>query len=273
MRTEEQIREHYELEVELADRLRNSKKEDRAKLYGEVYNELFSKIKHHPQLTRKISEDESRQNIEQQLRFLKRFLSPETTYLEVGAGDCLLAFEVAGYVKESIAVDVSDSITHNTEKPANFRLLITNGTEIPVAPGSIGVAYSNQLMEHLHPDDAFEQLQNICSSLAKNGKYICVTPNRINGPHDVSAYYDDTARGFHLKEYTCGELSGLFKKAGFDSTAAYVGFGSFFVKAPVFILAGYERFLMVLPRKFRKLLMKTSFFRGVLFIRLAGIKK
>jgi ubiquinone/menaquinone biosynthesis C-methylase UbiE len=273
MRTEAQIREHYELEVELADRLRRSKKEDRAKLYGEVYNELFSKIEHHPQLTRKISEEESRQNIEQQLRFLKRFLSPETTYLEVGAGDCLLAFEVANNVSESIAVDVSDSITKNAERPSNFRLLLTNGTEIPVEPGSVKVAYSNQLMEHLHEDDAFEQLQNICSSLAKNGKYICVTPNRINGPHDVSVYYDDIARGFHMKEYTWGELSRLFKKAGFDKTAAYIGFGSLFINVPVYLLAGYENILMALPRKFRKLLMKTSLFRGVLFIRLVGIKK
>jgi predicted SAM-dependent methyltransferase len=51
-------------------------------------------------------------------------------------------------------------------------------------------------MEHLHPDDAFEQLKQIYTALTPGGLYICTTPNRLTGPHDVSKYFDETAAGF-----------------------------------------------------------------------------
>ena len=62
-------------------------------------------------------------------------------------------------------------------------------------------------MEHLHPDDALEQLQNIYSALVPGGIYLCITPNRLSGPQDVSRDFDMVATGFHLKEYTISELS------------------------------------------------------------------
>jgi hypothetical protein len=31
-------------------------------------------------------------------------------------------------------------------------------------------------MEHLHPEDAFEQLRNIIRALAPGGRYVCITP-------------------------------------------------------------------------------------------------
>jgi hypothetical protein len=64
------------------------------------------------------------------------------------------------------------------------------------------VAYSYQLMEHLHPGDALEQLVNIYQALKRDSVYCCVTPNRISGPHDISVYFDTVAQGLHLKEYS-----------------------------------------------------------------------
>lgn len=45
-RTYEELKEHYEIEKELAEGLRNSTKEQRRKLYSSVYDELFERI--HP---------------------------------------------------------------------------------------------------------------------------------------------------------------------------------------------------------------------------------
>ena len=56
---------------------------------------------------------------------------------------------------------------------------------------------------------ALEQLQNIHRSLADDWLYICITPNRLDGPHDVSQYFDGVARGFHMKEYTTAALARL----------------------------------------------------------------
>jgi hypothetical protein len=51
--------------------------------------------------------------------------------------------------------------------------------------------------------------------LRQNGTYLCVTPSRLNGPHDISKYFDDEATGLHIKEYTNAELQALFLAAEF----------------------------------------------------------
>jgi hypothetical protein len=60
-----------------------------------------------------------------------------------------------------------------------------------------------------------EQLHNIAKALKPGGRYICITPNRLNGPHDVSSGFDEVARGFPLHEYTHGELGRALRDAGF----------------------------------------------------------
>jgi len=92
-------------------------------------------------------------------------------------------------------VEVSETISANSDTPENFELLITDGREIPVPDGTIDVAYSNQLMEHLHPDDAVEQVTNIFRSLAPGGVYICLTQHRLLGPADISANFDEVPTG------------------------------------------------------------------------------
>jgi hypothetical protein len=60
-----------------------------------------------------------------------------------------------------------------------------------------------------------EQLRNILAALRPGGHYICTTPNRLTGPHDISAGFDDEPRGFQLREYTYHELAPAFRQAGF----------------------------------------------------------
>jgi len=107
----QQLKEHYEIEKELAGRLRNAPKEERKQLYASLYDELFKRVPHHPQLTRKGDSEDSRERVARQMRFLNDFLHPETIFLEVGSGDCSLALEVAKRVRKVYAVDVSKEIT------------------------------------------------------------------------------------------------------------------------------------------------------------------
>jgi ubiquinone/menaquinone biosynthesis C-methylase UbiE len=222
-RSIEQITEHYVLEKQLADTLRNSGKESRSNLYTELYDELFQKIPHHPQMVRKIDAAASWQEITRKMNLVKAYLHPDTTFLEIGPGDCQFSFEVAKLVKQVFAVDVSQEITKQTSPPPNFELIISDGCNVPIADQSVSVIYSNQLMEHLHPDDSFEQLKEIYRVLQPGGFYICVTPNRLAGPHDVSKYFDPVATGFHLQEYTHQELYDLFLKTGFAKVLTYMG--------------------------------------------------
>ena len=232
-RDPQRIRHHYEIERELAQRLRNSSRAERGKLYSVVYDELFQKVPDHPQLWIKDSLERRASQALPRLAMLQRFLRPNATYLEVGAGDCTLAFAVAPHVRRVVAVDVSDAITRNGEQPANFTLALSDGISIPAPPGTVDIAMSDQLMEHLHPDDALDHLRNIYRALAPGGAYVCATPNRHFGPHDISCDFDEVSTGFHLKEYSFTELADLFRAAGFFRLGVLLGGSGRFVQVPL----------------------------------------
>ena len=93
------------------------------------------------------------EKVKREIRYLQPFLRKDATFLEIGPGDCSLSFEVTKSVKKVYAVDVSDVITSNLEKtPQNFQLILSDGCSVPVGANSIDLVYSNQLMEHLHPE-------------------------------------------------------------------------------------------------------------------------
>jgi SAM-dependent methyltransferase len=271
-RTPEQIREHYEIEKELANRLRHASKQERCYLYSSLYDELYRRVSHHPQLTRKTSPIETTQVVESKMKFLRPFLTEDSTFMEVGPGDCALSYEVTKFVKQVYAVDVSDEISKGLTPTDNFQLILSDGCSIPIPQDSVNVAYSNQLMEHLHPNDAFDQLQNIYNTLVPGGIYICITPNRLSGPHDVSKYFDVIATGFHLREYTISELSMLFRKVGFSKVRVYVGAKGIYRRFPAIPLILYERLLYMLPFTLRNAIAHSLPFRILLHIQLVGIK-
>jgi SAM-dependent methyltransferase len=271
-RTMERLRAHYEIEKRLANRLRTASREERRHLYRSLYNELFQLVPDHSQLTKKRLPEEEKTHIHAQFRFLKYFLEKEKSFLEIGPGDCSLSLHVAKSGRPVFAVDVSDEIIKQINLPNNFKLLLSDGTSIPLPHNSIGVAYSNQLMEHLHPDDAFEQLQNIYRVLMPGGVYICITPNRCNGPHDISKYFDTTATGFHLKEYTCTELSALFRKVGFSRVRAYIGGRGMYMRMPIFVIAFCEFLLNKLSDPLRRRIALSLPVWVLLNVRLVGVK-
>lgn len=270
-RSAEQIRNHYLIEKELAAQLRSATKQDRRQLYTSLYDELFRRVPDHPQLSLK-HESHNRRDINNRLALLRKHLHPGVTYLEVGPGDCSLAIEVAQLVRKVYAVDVSNEITREVELPDNFELIISDGSSIPLPPGSIDVAYSDQVMEHLHPDDAMDQLKNIYESLAPGGLYICITPNRLSGPHDVSRYFEEVATGFHLKEYSATELSKMFKAVGFRKLYLLVGARRFHVNTATPVIKAVESLLAVTPKPLGRTLARGLPLRSILGIKLVGTK-
>jgi SAM-dependent methyltransferase len=245
-------RRHYEVEIELARRLRSASKEERRTLYTQLYDELFARVPDHPQLISKQDPAERARSVQVQLAMLSPFLRRKRTFLELGPGDCALSFAVARRVERCYGVDVSAEITRSEDPPDNFRLLLSNGSDIPLPDGSIDVAYSDQLMEHLHDEDAVDQLREIYRVLVPGGVYICITPNRLSGPHDVSKYFDEVARGFHLHEYTASELHRILCSCGFARTDVLVGKGRLTFRVSRFGFELFERCAAHLPRSFRR---------------------
>jgi cyclopropane fatty-acyl-phospholipid synthase-like methyltransferase len=250
-RTAAQLWEQYQVEKELAAKLYNASPLERRKLYSSAYDELFRRIPHHGQLTRKLSPEQRAQYVSLQLRLLGRFLKPSTTLLEIGAGDCSLSLQVASRVRKVYALDVSNFITQGIDVPDNFELILSNGVSVPVPAGSITLAYSNQLMEHLHPEDAAEQLTNIFNAIAPGGAYVCITPNRLTGPHDISRYFDNVAKGFHLKEYTVAELRQILRDTGFRRTVQYARLRGAYLPIPAWFTRFVEGIWAALPPAMR----------------------
>jgi SAM-dependent methyltransferase len=213
-RTPERLQAHYEIEIALADRLRNAPPAERRRLYGTVYDELFARVPDHPQLTRREDAASQAAYARRQVQLIRQLLPELGHYVEIGAGDCATVRGVAGFARIVTAVEVSRKIVP-ADLPPNVEVAISDGVSVPLAPKSADLVYSNQVMEHLHPDDAMEQLRNIATVLKPRGRYVCITPNRLTGPHDISAHFDAVPRGFHLREYTYAELVPAFRTAGF----------------------------------------------------------
>jgi SAM-dependent methyltransferase len=248
-RSAAQLRQHYEVEKELANRLRNAPRAERAFLYSSLYDELYRRVPDHPQLTRKTFPETRAAAINAQMSLLRRFVNKDSSFLELGPGDCALSCAVAKWVRHVYAIDVSEEITRNTNRPTNFKLVLSDGSSVPLPPGTIDVAYSNQLMEHLHPEDAVEQLRNIYEVLAPGGIYVCCTPNRLGGPWDISMHFDPVASGFHMREYTYAELYRLFRDAGFRRIRGILAVRGRYLQIPIQVMCVIERILGMLPYK------------------------
>ncbi|HET7809020.1 MAG TPA: class I SAM-dependent methyltransferase [Steroidobacteraceae bacterium] len=265
------VEHHYRVEVELAQRLRSAPRAERLGLYGQVYDELFRRVPNHPQLTRKVSEAERRKGVADRIATLLPFIGPDTVFLEIGAGDGSLTLAVAERARHCYALDVSREILSGVQHP-RIETVLSDGCSVPVPPGSVTLAYSFQVMEHIHPDDALEQLHCLYDAIAPGGSYLCITPNRLNGPHDVSKFFDTVARGFHLKEYTTTELAQLFREIGFRRVEVYARTTGRVFRLPLAFVKGFEKVFEWLPAGWRSRLGRRRFVRSVLAPALRAVK-
>ena len=271
-RSHERLMAHYAIERKLADRLRAAPDAAaRRALFAPMYDELFREVPDHPRLLSKAaSSDERERDIDYDLAQLSDYLKPGCTFLEIGAGDCALSTRAAAIAKQVYAVEICDQ--RRSQLPDNVELVISDGQSVPVPEGVADLAFSDQLMEHLHPDDAMTQLRNIHRALKPGGVYFCITPNSLYGPSDISAYFDDVARGFHLREYTLREVRAIFAEACFPKTHVYVGARGWFVRCPGFLLEALESALGWLPARLRRRIADTQVLRAMLGLRVAAIK-
>ena len=99
-RPNDRLYEHYTLERKLADRLRAVPPDQRPKIYGVVYDELFRSISYHPQF----SADPAQRNrqVLAKLRFVSRFLNKNSCLMEVGAGDCAFSINAAPLIRHGL---------------------------------------------------------------------------------------------------------------------------------------------------------------------------
>uniref|UniRef100_UPI00404874BD hypothetical protein n=1 Tax=Roseivirga sp. TaxID=1964215 RepID=UPI00404874BD len=83
------------------------------------------------------------------------------------------------------------------------------------------MAFSDNVIEHLVPEDAQIHLKNIFNNLKPNGRLIIIMPNRLFGPWDVTRIKDFSqsgkleAQGGHVNESTHTEMARQLREIGF----------------------------------------------------------
>lgn len=252
-RTAEELRAHYEIERALADRLRNAPTTDeRRRLYPVVYRERAERIPSHPLVTRAADEGATEAAAAPHARLILSFVSSESVVGEVGAGDGAVARAVASQVRRAVAMDVTDALALPDDPAIAYEFRCFDGFDLAM-PAVFDFVYSNDLAEHLHPDDFRDHAVGILTAMVPGGRYVCVSPNRLFGPHDISAHFTDEPTGFHLREYTAGELAASLRAAGFRRTQIALSargrrFGPLLPVWPISIL---EAALGRMPRRMR----------------------
>ena len=266
-RPADRVLAHYVLERELSAQLRSASRETRSLAYAEIYDKLFASLPDHPQRCTK-----SERRIDAQLHRIAKQMEPRTIFLELGCGDAALGFVAARKVQKVYGLDVTDTLIDFGLAPRNFEFLLTTGIEIPLAAKKVDFAYSNQLLEHLHPEDAAEQLREVYRVLKPGGRYMCITPSRVSGPHDVSRYFGYEAKGLHLREYDYGSLRTLFHEAGFQTVSCCLSIRGREIRLPSAGIWALEHLLLMLPGQVRARLTMPNAIQRVLGLDVVATK-
>lgn len=217
----ESLRRHFEVERELARRLRHSTRAERTPLFRTLYDELFQRVPDHSRKLRREDPEATARAVEARLCLLEPFLPGVQTFLEFAPGDCTLAYAVCPRVSRVLAVDISDQTGSLSRPPANFKLLVYDGYHLDLPDQSVDLAFSYMFLEHIHPDDVEDHFRLIWRLLRPGGIYAFATPHRFSGPHDISRNFSDEPEGFHMREWSYRELTDITRRLGYERAGLY----------------------------------------------------
>ncbi|MBL4850373.1 MAG: class I SAM-dependent methyltransferase [Planctomycetes bacterium] len=145
--------------------------------------------------------------------------------LEVGCGAGAFLLSVARLLDpgELVGLDVSEA-SFPPSPPAGVRFVA--GDVIDFSADQLGresfdVVYSDNVLEHLAPQDLATHFDSIERVLRPGGLLILLLPNRLFGPTDVTRVLDCSysnrvpSQGTHLTESTYSELVPLLRRRGY----------------------------------------------------------
>lgn len=239
------LTQQFEFENSASKRLLAANTSERPALYLSIYDEFYQRFGF-------LEHSAESNSIGQQVAFFRRFIGPGTkTVVEIGCGSGHLCIALAPLAPEVIGIDAAEN--KGLENiPSNCRFLVADVALPFLTPNSADLIISNQVLEHLHPDDCIAVMKNAFAVLKHGGMFVNTVPNWITGPHDVSKHFAKRACGLHLHEYDNREFAALLRQAGFVDCVAYVGKNKKCFPLPSGLVALAEFVLAKLPSRFRK---------------------
>jgi hypothetical protein len=220
----EMIQHHWTLERDLTMRLLSSVPDERWRTFEDCYTRLYSEL---PWLDQSVGLAD-RTPAAQRFRSWTDLLgAPPKSIYEVGSGhaDMLRYLVSLGYHGKATEI-TRERGNRGIDEASTLEWGGTDGVHLDrfETLASWDYVISNQVLEHLHPDDLVEHLRSARAILAEGGEYILSVPHRYQGPSDVSALFGaDVACGMHLKEYTYREMVRALQASGYSRVWAAFG--------------------------------------------------
>lgn len=155
---------------------------------------------------------------EYRLKIFKKFLY-NRSIIDIGCGDGTFLKAISNNIihKKLVGIDI---FKFNEGKFGDIVLKNKDIIKFNLKE-KFDIAFSDNVLEHIPPQDISIHLECIRRILNKNGKLIIITPNKIFGPHDITRIIDNTytnkieSKGSHLKEYSYSELYDILTETGF----------------------------------------------------------
>jgi SAM-dependent methyltransferase len=232
----EQVEAHATLESELADQLLASTPDNRWQLFSNAYRRLYSEL---PWLNKTIA-----------IPNYKAFFSwgvlvgRNKKILEIGSGPGHLIRYLAGLGNECFATEITKE--RGASLGPDSKGVVweqTDGVNLSnfFPENTFDYVLSDQVFEHLHPDDHIIHLAEARKVLKPGGQYILRTPHRSYGPSDLSwAFGLEQAVFLHLFEPDYISMTHLMRDAGYAKLSAVLAYGRFRLAVRSSLLLSYQ---------------------------------
>lgn len=215
--TEEMILYHWELEKQLTQEILNSTPESRWETFEKCYTTLYKEL-----YWLNCPDNYDHEVVDQTSQFSswQRLIGPSAKKIyEIGSGKAELITYLAEQGYECKATEITRERGEKwSNNVSNLTWATSDGVHLEKfePENTYNVVISDQVIEHLHPDDLLDHFRGVFTILAPGGRYIFKTPHSYTGPSDISRVFNkEKPEGMHLREYTFRELFNYLKMSGF----------------------------------------------------------
>lgn len=213
--TEAMVREHWELERSLRQELLAAGPGERWATFERCYASLYRQL---PWLTGPLGTTADLDSMRHELWSSVLGDSPLRVY-EVGSGRGSLIHDLATRGFRCTGTEITrERGSKWVPRHENLTWHQSDGVHLDRFEPAChyDAVISDQVVEHIHPDDLVTHFTTARGILKRTGRYICTTPHASLGPSDVSyVFRARQPEGMHLREYTYREITAALHRAGF----------------------------------------------------------
>lgn len=209
-----QVVHHLNLESTIVGELLDSDADNRWEVFEKEYTKLYASL---PWL---VGSGQAGQHSRQWMRLVG---AASPTIYEVGSGAGAAAEGLAALGCQVVATELTRERGERERVVPGVEWESTDGVNLERFAGGrmFDAVITDQVVEHLHPDDLDDHLRSAHSVLKSSGRYILRTPNVALGPSDISRVFGFAKSiGLHLREYSYTEMCELARGAGFSRVKA-----------------------------------------------------